>query len=760
MMDIPQISFGGGVISPATYARVDLQKFGSAMAEMTNFFVHAEGGASNRAGTMFVKEVKDSSKVARGIPFRFSDAQAYSLEFGDKYMRVYRNGGVVLESALAITAATAANPVEITSAGHGLSDGDEIYLDGMGGMEALNGRFYIVDNATTDTFELQGVDGSALGSYTGGGTAARVFTLATPYEEDDLATLKFVQSNDIMYIVHPKYAPRKLARTAHDNWTLTTITFAPTQAAPTNPIISNEGTPGTTTYNYKITAVNDETAEESEPLDATTSGGASSLSSTNFNRISFTAAAGAGSYNIYREDNGIYGKIGYTETTTFDDKNLDPDLSDTPPKTRTPFTGSGNYPAAVGLHEQRTVWGGPDNNPLTTYMSQTGQYENMNVSSPTKDTDAVTFRIPGDEGSAIRHYRSFENRMLIFTSGAVRNVRPGGDVDAITPSSKQLGVDDYIGSTHTPPIIVKKNILVVSGQADRGFEVHSLGYNIQQDSGSGGYVGSDMTVLARHLFEGYTISEWTYAHRPYRLLTAVRSDGKLLVQTYLQEHQVFAWTLWETDGAFESVWSIPEGQEDAVYFIVKREIGGETRRYIERLHSRSFDSIEDAFFVDCALTYEGDPATRVTGLDHLEGREVVILADGNIVRGQVVTDGAVTIPNAASVIHVGLAYAGRLASLPVNVVRFTTMAKRKNVRSVSLRVLSTRGVYAGPSPDRLEELPSRSTEPWGAPAAVRSGIVRVPISGDWERDKQVFVETEPGLPMTVLSITPDFDTGD
>lgn len=758
-MDIPQISFGGGTISPATYARVDLQKFGSAMADMTNFFVHAEGGASNRAGFQFIKEVKDSTKRTRLIPFRFSESQAYALEFGDQYMRVINNGGIVLETAVNITAATKASPVEITANSHGFLDDEQVYITGVGGMTELNGKFYTVANKTTNTFELAGVDGSSFTTYTSGGTVARVFTLPTSYTEAQLPYLKYRQSNDIMYITHPSHAPAKLARTGHDAWTLTTITFEPSQAAPTSPSISNEGTAQTTTYSYKITAVNEETAEESLPLDASTSTGNATLSETNFNRITFTAASGAGSYNVYKEDNGVYGKIGYTETTTFDDTNLATDLNDTPPKARTPFTGSGNYPSAVGLHEQRTVWGGPDNNPLNTYMSQTGQYENMNVSSPTKDTDAVTFRIPGDEGSEIRHYRSFEDRLLIFTSGAVRNVRPGGDVDAITPSSKKLGVEDYIGATHVPPIIVKKNILMVSGQANQGFEVHSLGYNIQQDSGNGGYVGSDMTVLARHLFEGYTIEEWVYAHRPYKLICAVRSDGKMLVQTYLQEHQVFAWTLWKTDGEVESVCTVPEGQEDALYAIVKRMVNGSTVRYIERLHTRNFTDIEDAFFVDSGLTYEGSATTSITGLDHLEGEPVIALSDGNLVTGLTVSGGGITLPNAASKVHVGLPYAGYLQTLPINVVKLATMSKRKNVQSLAVRVLKTRGMYAGPSLTNLEEVPSRSNELWGDPAALKSEVVKIQISGDWKRDKYVHVKTEPGLPMTVLSIIPDLDAG-
>jgi hypothetical protein len=236
----------------------------------------------------------------------------------------------------------------------------------------------------------------------------------------------------------------------------------------------------------------------------------------------------------------------------------------------------------------------------------------MNVSSPTKATDAISLRMVTGKGNEIRHFRSFRENLFIFTSGAVWTLSGGGDTDAITPASKQLKVQEYLGSTHVPPITIKSSILMVAGKADQGFEVHSVGEDINSGV-AGNYVGSDLTVISRHLFEGHTILEWCYVERPFRLILAVRDDGKLLCMTYLQEHQIFAWTTWETDGTFESVCNVPEGQEDTAYFVVNRTIDGTTRRYVERLHSRVFSTIKDAFFVDCGLSYDGTDAQTITG---------------------------------------------------------------------------------------------------------------------------------------------------
>jgi hypothetical protein len=915
-LPIPTISFGGGELSPAVYSRIDLQKFGSGTSRLRDYFVHAEGGVSNRPGTDYIKETKDSSDTARMIDFEFNEEQSYALEFGNEYIRFYTNGGVVVESTVAITGATQANPVVITATAHGYSNGDEVFIASVGGMTELNSKFYTVANVTANTFELSGVDGTGFTAYASGGTVARVYTLETPYLSSELESLKFRQSNDVLYLGHRNHEPRKLSRIDNDNWSLEIIDFKPEQDFPTAVTVAAQGSTGSTTYRYRVTATNNETGEESlvgtgntatitgatqaDPVVITatahgfsdgdevdidgvvgmtelngrrfiianttantlelvdedgtghtaySSGGTAAqtfgivtngnatLSSTNFNRITWTAPAGdIDVYSIYKEENGLYGFIGSVDvdaTLQFDDKNIEPDFEDTAPKLRQPFSVSGDYPEAVGLHEQRSVWGNTDNSPLNVFLSQTSQFENMNVSSPTKATDAITLRLVTGRGNEIRHFRSFRELLFVFTSGAVWTLGPGGNADGITPDSKQLKVQEYLGSTNVPPMTIKTNMLMVSGKANQGFEIHSIGEDINSGV-AGNYVGSDLTVLSRHLFEGYTIKEWCYIERPFRLILCVRSDGKIICMTYLNEHQIYAYSIWSTDGEFESVCSVPEGQEDAAYFVVKRTINGQTVRNVERLHSRKFDVIEDAFFVDSGLTFDGtdaktitgatqaDPVvvtstahgysngdnvriadvvgmtelnnneyeianvtantfellgvdgtgftayssggeaqktyTSVSGLDHLEGETVIALADGNLTEGLTVTNGSVTLSNSFIKAHVGLSYTPLIESLPINAAS-QTISKRKTVKAIIMRVLSTRGIFAGTKEDNLNEYPTRSTELWGDPASAISSIVRIPVSDDARRDSSVIVTANPGLPQTILSMVVDVNVG-
>lgn len=271
MSTVAQRSFSGGEISSALYARVDVVKYSTGLRTCRNFLLARHGGAYNRPGTQFVAEVKDSSKTVRLIPFIFNASQTYALEFGDLYMRVIKNGVQVLEAAFNITNITQANPAAVTtSAPHGYSNGQEVFISGVLGMTELNSRNFKVANVGVSTFELRYMDGTTpvnstgFGVYISGGTTKRVFTLTTPYVEADLQEIQFVQSADVITLVHPNYAPRELARFADTTWTITAITFDPSIARPTQVLVT-AGAAGTKTFRYRVTAIKRDTFEESLP---------------------------------------------------------------------------------------------------------------------------------------------------------------------------------------------------------------------------------------------------------------------------------------------------------------------------------------------------------------------------------------------------------------------------------------------------------------------------------------------------------------
>ena len=236
-------TFTSGEISPRLEGRIDIEKYRSGLSDLTNMIVQPHGGLTRRPGTEYLGAVKDSSVKTRLIPFQFKTSDTYILEFGHQYMRVFRNGlQVLLGSAKTITAATKANPAVITSNSHGYSNGDEIYLTSVGGMTELNGRNYIVANASTHTYSLKDLFGNNINStnyttYTSGGSTDEIYEIATPYASADVFNLRFAQSADVMYFAHPSYAIRTLSRTDHNAWTFAT------------PSINENSTPVLTTSN-------------------------------------------------------------------------------------------------------------------------------------------------------------------------------------------------------------------------------------------------------------------------------------------------------------------------------------------------------------------------------------------------------------------------------------------------------------------------------------------------------------------------------
>lgn len=684
MSSIIQRSFTGGEIAPPLYARVDTQKYANGLRGMRNNVLMRHGGSANRAGAEFIGEVKDSSKTVRLIPFIFNSTQTYALEFGDQYMRVIRVGAQVTETAQNITAITNANPCVLTYSGaDNYAIGDEIYISGIIGPIGtyLNNRNFKVAAVNTGTNAITldymngtDVNSTSFGAYTSGGTIAEVYTIATPYLEADLPLLKFVQSADVITIVHPDYAPRELARTGHTAWSLSITSFKPAMGRPAA-IAASSITAGALTFKWKITAVNAETGEESLPglraaqtitaasqanpcqitvaahglstgdqvyisgivgmtelndrdytityvgantftLDGVDSTAYTAYSSggSNFpdyiyqasaavataadpHVLGWTAVSGASEYNIYQDLNGVYGFIGVAGTNSFNVIGSSPDTSDTPPARRNPFEDADDYPSTVSYIQQRLTFANSTNNPETTEMSRIGQFKNFTRSNPIQDDDAVTFTLAGRQVNSIKSLLDI-GRLVVFTSSGEWAIQ--GDSDgSITPTAINPKQYTYNGSSDLSPLVIGGNALYVQA---RGSIVRDLGFDYE----SSGYRGNDLTVFSPHLFEGYTLTDWAYQQIPHSIVWCVRSDGVLLGLTYLREHEIWGWHRHDFEGGLvESVCSIPEDNEDALYVVVKRTINGSTKRYIERFSTRVISDIKDAIFLDSALTYDG-----------------------------------------------------------------------------------------------------------------------------------------------------------
>lgn len=350
---IMQYSFNSGEWAPALNARVDIAKYHSGAALLRNFFVDYRGGATTKPGSRYILQTKSTSNV-RLIPFQASLAVSYALEFGQGYLRFYNNGAPVLEVATTISGASQANPGIITDVAHGYATGDWIQIANVAGMTQLNGNYYIVVKLTANTYSLTDLNGVAVnttgfGAYISGGTAQRIYTIVSPYLDHELAQLKFTQNVNLLIICHPNYPPYQLTLISATNWTLAAIVFGSTILAPTGLAFTTTAGAGTINYSYVVTAV-DPNGQESEVSAVVNSGAVGDIRTAGSNSITWVAAAGAVSYNVYRAEirvggavpgGAAFGFVGNCFGLQFIDTNIAPDFAQPPPIAQSPFSGSG-----------------------------------------------------------------------------------------------------------------------------------------------------------------------------------------------------------------------------------------------------------------------------------------------------------------------------------------------------------------------------------------------------------------------------------
>jgi hypothetical protein len=599
--------------------------------------------------------------------------------------------------------------------------------------------------------------------HTQGGT---VLSGGVPYEvvhtytEADLFDVKHVQSADVLTFVHPNYAPRELRRLGAVNWTFTTVAFtAPTAPGLPTLIKSGGGDPSVPTppeekydYSYVVTAIGPDGISESvaSPSATTT---ANLFETGQVIRIEWFAVTGATRYLVYKYQGGLFGYIGQTTDLFIVDDNISPDLSKTPPLYETVFNAAGEYPGAVSYFEQRRCFAGSINRPQNIWMTKSGTESNMSYSLPVTDADRISFRVAAREANTIRHIVPL-GQLLLLTSSAEWRVTSVNS-DAITPTTISVRPQSYVGASNVQPVIINNTLIYGSA---RGGHVRELAYNWQAN----GYITGDLSLRAPHLFDNLDVVDMAYAKAPMPVVWFVSTSGKLLGLTYVPEQQVGAWHQHDTDGVFESIAVVAEGADDVLYVVVRRTIGGVSKRYVERMASRQFVNQADAFFVDCGATYSGAATTTISGLTWLEGKTVNILADGAVHPQRVVTGGSITLDNEASKVHVGLPITADMRTLPIALGLQDGsfgQGRFKNINKVWLRVFRSSGIFVGPDVNNLTEAKQRTTEDYGAPPALKSEEIQIVITPSWGDNGQVSVRQSDPLPLTVVSMTMEVAIG-
>lgn len=773
-MRIPQRAFAGGILSAGMYARTDIGKWQHGLKDAVNIILRAEGGANNRAGTRLAGGY-DTSTVDGNqhlIPFEATADDTYVIEFTEQLMRVIKNGAYVLDSSIAagaVVAMSAADPcvIEMTSSvvAATFSVGQLVYFEDPNGTFSIHQCVLKITGITNEfiSFTVIGDDtidntGNVFGTLGASATLSAIYEVATPYAIEDVKFVQFTQDVDTMFFAHVDYQPRKLLRTADDNWTWSILTFAPEISAPTGQAAVIGSGSGSDTYNYKVSAINPETGEESLPSGVASVGSQDLTLAGAFNTITWSAVTDAGLYRIYKEFNGLFGYIGQTDGLTFDDQNITPNTVNLPQTGRNPFDTSDDYPATAAFIEQRLAFAATVNNPQAVEMSASTSPLNFNRSLSPTGSDAISFRMRSQQLNRVYHIIEAD-RPLILTAGAEWYVDTAENAP-MTVGNFSLRPKTYRGSAQIPePVIVGDNILHVTRD---GNTIREFSLSDSRDTAS-----ADLTVLARSLFKGKTIVSMAYAQAPDSVVWVVLSSGECYSLTYLQEHEVWGWTRHEfagTDVLVKQVVTITEGAYDIPYFVVSRTLYGKTVTTTERLDNREFLNVSNAYFVDCGFQFSSlTPASTLRGYIHLRGEEVAVLADGSVLDGIVVTaQGTVDLFEPVTVAAVGLGYDSYMVTLEGDMgdqikQLGASMGRFMSAHEVAIKVVDTRGIAVGLEGRFLNEVKEFSGDD-PIPLATTTHVMV--IEGDWERDQSIEVRQVHPLPMTITAIGPSWELGE
>ena len=812
-----QNAFNAGEWSWPMYGRTDLPKYYNAVRRMRNIIPKVQGPAVRRGGTMYVTSVKTASEKTHLVPFEFGTTQAYAIEAGNAYFRFFRNNGQIVTADITASISNGTFDSNITgwtdqstgsaSIAHNATN-SSMNLVGAGSsvawaeQQVTNSsalahtlRFRVRADASTNRSVFLRIGTSSTGSqivndvefavgyhtYTFTSTAAdfylqfrntAAFTteiddveltdnaaveVTTEYATADVGDVKWAQSADTLYLVHPSYPPFKLTRTAHTSWSVTEINFQDGPYLPTNltdttltPSGGSYATGDTPTVTASsIVGINDNTG----------------FQTTDIGRL----------LRIKNGSNWAWGRIATRSSTTV--------VTVTVIGTNS-FPSSGvadwrlgswsdttGYPRAVTFFQDRLCFGGEPAQRID--MSQSGDYENFapdDGAGTVADDDAIGITLNANNVNVIRWLTDDEKALVCGTVGGEWLVRASTLGETVTPDNVQATRSTTFGSADLQPLRIDVATLFVQRA---GFKVHEHAYVFEAD----GFRSPNLTLHASEITRSASggVTRLAYQQEPDSIVWAVRADGQLIGLSYEREQDVVGFHRHSLGGfsdsgqsvapVVESIAVIPasDGSRDELWLTVQRYINGAMVRSVEYMKPPlgENDDQEDAFYVDAGLTYDGSAVTTITGATHLIGQTVRLLVDGASHPDKVVDSGGeVALERAGSVVQLGLAYTSTLETmnLEAGAADGTAQTRTKRINEVHMRLHRTLGGKAGDNETSLDDIPDTNfrspSTPMDTPPPLFSGDAKISWPGGYEQDGRVVWQSSDPFPAIIQAIVP------
>lgn len=746
--------FNAGELSPKMLGRNDVSQYGKGCRTLKNFLVTPYGSAERRPGTKFVARAKETDTALRLIRFVYSSSIAYVCEFGDHYIRFFQNDAPVMQE-------------------------DEI------------------------------------------------LEITSPYGSDDLADLKFVQSADVMTIVHPDYPVHELKRIAVNDFTLTEKEFKYPPVLDPNLDDDHTITPSGLEGSITLTASSDtftqenvggffqliHVREENEiSKDFKADGTSDSLEV--FGYWTFTThGTWTGSLTIQRSfDNGLswkdfrtYSSANDSNTSTSGEEEeenvlyrlkmsdyeqsttgtlmlcrclfVNPDFTTTGVVKITSVADSTHasgtvirklggtsatnewnegawskrrgYPRTIAYYEERMMFGGTEYRPQTIWGSKTNSWDDFLIGD--NDDDGIEFTIASDTVNTIS-WMCQHDALIIGTMDSEWTLSASDSASALTPSNFKVRRQSVYGSSGIAAQMVGDVVLFVQRG---GRKVREFVYQWEKD----GYSSPDMTILADHITKP-RIVETALQQLPDTILWCVLADGTAAALTYERDQEVVGWHKHETAGKFISCCVVPDQIEDKVYFAVERN--GEL--LIEVMAPRTFSAIEQAFFVDSGITVSGEDLMEISGLSHLEGQLVQVLADGAVQRSKTVENGTIKLDEPADVVSCGLGFESLLSPMPIEIETQNgqSVLRKKAIGELRIRVYGSVGGEVRCGEDRYQTIVSRDVLEDFMDRAIseKDEVVLLNMISGFERSTTIELAQREPLPFNVNSMVVTYDVSE
>jgi hypothetical protein len=724
-------SFNAGELSPFMDGRTDQDKYFAGCKTLLNMLPRVTGPASRRGGTRFIGQTKNNGFVDLR-PWEFSAAQSYVLEFGNLYLRFWVNRGQLLNSG---------TPYEVVTP----------------------------------------------------------FTTAMLTNSEGGSGLRTAQSADVMWLCHCDgvVQPQKLQRLGATNWTMTNAPFENGPFNDVNPTqtitVSSSAETGTTTLTASSavftaamigTSFYMETVDPSavQPWKPGATYATSDIRRYEGNVYVCTAGGTSGAYPPIQlrgkakdgdavEWEYLHSAYGWaritavasgTSATATIIKRIPAECvggNSTTRWAKASFDSVQGWPTAVGFYRERLVWG----RGRQLFLSTVGSFDDHSPKDGPDVTAETGMRLTlaVDRLDSIR-WLTNNNALLLSGSRSEIAVSEQTPQRVFASDNVKAVPQTEYGARLLQPLRVGDAILYVQRG---GRKMREMKYSFEIDR----FKADDVTVLAEHILASGVV-DMDFALEPDTALWCVMSDGSLAAMTYNRERGVVGWTRHQLGGAtattaygfVEAVACIasPDTTRDDAWVCVRRVINGVTVRFIEVIESNRLNESQQAlgFFVDAGLSYNGTPATIITGLDHLEGQTVQVMADGGAHADCVVSSGQITLNRASSIVNVGLGYTSVLQTMRAEpgARDGSGQTRRRSISNCFFRLYETLGGKVGPALDRLDPLPGALTggSLIGAIPEQFTGDREVPWPATFDTDGYIYVVQDQPLPMTVVAIVP------